>query len=76
MQNIVHKSVILDTSVLIVLYHFDLLKYLNLFYNKVRIPREVESEFLNKNKDEDERTKRVQIFRKFIFAQFHMVRTM
>lgn len=65
MQNIARKSVILDTSVLIVLYHFDLLKYLNLFYSTARVPREVEREFLRNHPDGKERTKRYNFLADF-----------
>ncbi len=53
-----HKAAILDTSVLIVLYHLNLLEYLKFFYNTIRIPREVEKEFLTKNKSHKERSNR------------------
>jgi len=49
-----YKAAILDTSVLIVLYHLNLLEYLKFFYNKIRIPREVEKEFLTKHKSQKE----------------------
>lgn len=57
MKNI-HKAAILDTSVLIVLYHLNLLEYLKFFYNLVRIPRAVEKEFLTKHKNPKEHSKR------------------
>ena len=60
-----HKAAILDTSVLIVLYHLDLLKYLNLFYNKIKIPREVEKEFLTKHKDKKECSRRYKFLSEF-----------
>ncbi|MEA3495238.1 MAG: hypothetical protein U9R42_04305 [Bacteroidota bacterium] len=60
-----YKSAILDTSVLMVLYHLNLLQYLHLFYNKVRIPREVEREFLEKNKNSIERSKRFEFLMNF-----------
>ena len=63
--NIHHKSAILDTSVLIVLYHLDLLKYLNLFYKTIRIPREVEKEFLTKHKDSKECSRRYKFLSEF-----------
>jgi len=62
---ITHPSAILDTSVLIVLYHLNLLQYLIFFYNKVRIPREVEKEFLTKNKDAKECSKRLDFLLRF-----------
>lgn len=48
------KEAIIDTSVLISLYQLNLLDKLILFYNKVRIPRAVEFEFLNKHKCQKE----------------------
>ena len=63
--NLHHRSAILDTSVLIVLYHLNLLKYLNLFYTKVRIPREVEREFLTKHFDQKERSARFDFLMDF-----------
>ncbi|RME18902.1 MAG: hypothetical protein D6799_02355 [Bacteroidetes bacterium] len=38
---------ILDTSVLLSLYHLKLIEQLKLLYNEVRIPQSVEMEFLN-----------------------------
>lgn len=63
--NIYHKTAILDTSVLIVLYHLDLLKFLNLFYNEIRIPRAVEEEFLTKHKDQKECSRRFDFLSRF-----------
>ncbi len=49
---------ILDTSVLLVLYHLEKLEYLNLFYRIVRVPRAVEEEFLNSSQiSEQEKSK-------------------
>lgn len=59
------RVAILDTSVLIVLYHLELLKYLNLFYNLIRIPREVEKEFLTKHKNQQECSKRYEFLESF-----------
>lgn len=56
---------ILDTSVLICLYQLNLLDNLYLFFNKVRVPRKVEEEFLQKNKDELERSKRYSFIEEF-----------
>jgi len=52
------RSSIIDTSVLLTLYYLDLLSYLNLIYFEVRVPREVEREFLQNNKDEKENSLR------------------
>lgn len=46
------KNAIIDTSVLLCLHHLNLLQYLNLVFSKVFVPREVEKEFLTKNKDQ------------------------
>ncbi len=56
---------ILDTSVLISLYQLNLLENLILFFNNVRVPRKVEEEFLLKNKDEIERSKRHRFLEEF-----------
>jgi predicted nucleic acid-binding protein len=56
---------IIDTSVLITLYYLNLLDYLKLFYLEVRVPREVEREFLENPKDELERSKRFDFLLKF-----------
>ena len=62
------KQVILDTSVLIVLHHLNLLKYLNLIYNSVLLPKEVINEFIRgpKNEAEYEKTKRYDFLEKFL----------
>jgi predicted nucleic acid-binding protein len=52
------KYAIIDTSVLISLYSLGLLEYLNVLYLNVRVPREVEREFLEKNRDLMEQTQR------------------
>ncbi|MBI5913964.1 MAG: hypothetical protein HY842_01190 [Bacteroidetes bacterium] len=49
---------VLDTSALICLYFLDLLEYLKLLYSEIRIPREVEREFLEKHVSEEERSRR------------------
>jgi predicted nucleic acid-binding protein len=54
------STAIIDTSVLLSLYYLDLLKFLNLIYNEVRIPREVEREFLVKNKNSEEQSNRFE----------------
>ena len=64
-MKIYYKVAILDTSVLIVLYHLGLLDYLNLFYNLIRIPREVEKEFLTKHPNQQERSKRFEFLTLF-----------
>lgn len=56
---------IIDTSVLITLYSLNLLDYLKLFYLEVRVPREVEREFLENPKDELERSFRFDFLAKF-----------
>ncbi|PTX61066.1 putative nucleic acid-binding protein [Kordia periserrulae] len=58
------KSAIIDTSVLICLNHLNLIKYLNLIYNKVYIPRAVEHEFFQ-NITEEEQTKRYVFLENF-----------
>lgn len=59
------KKAILDTSVLICLYHLELLPYLKFFYSVVRVPREVDREFLEKPKDSLEKTRRHDFIQKF-----------
>lgn len=56
---------IIDTSVLLTLYSLGLLDKLNLFYSEVRIPREVEKEFLDLKDDELEQTQRVNYILNF-----------
>lgn len=56
---------ILDTSVLICLYQLNLLENLFLFFNKVRVPRKVEEEFLQRNPDELERSQRYSYIENF-----------
>jgi len=60
-----YKAAILDTSVLIVLYHLNLLEYLNFFYNTIRIPRKVEEEFLTKHKSHKEQSERYRFLSHF-----------
>ena len=59
------SAAIIDTSVLLSLYYLDLLNFLNLIYNEVRIPREVEREFLEKNRNSEEQNIRFESITKF-----------
>ena len=59
------RKAIIDTSVLLSLYYLGLLEFLNLFYYEVRVPREVEREFLDKKNDEIERSKRYNFLENF-----------
>jgi predicted nucleic acid-binding protein len=61
---------ILDTSVLICLYQLDLVEHLQFFYNKVRIPRKVEEEFLTGHKDELEKSNRYNFITTF-YSKHH-----
>ncbi len=54
----------MDTSALISLYNLQSLEHLSLMYEEVRIPREVEREFLDKV-SEDEKTRRFAFIAKF-----------
>ncbi len=62
-----NDKAILDTSPLICLYQLNLLEYLNLFFNKVYIPREVEREFLEKNSNKEERERRYKFLTEFYY---------
>ena len=56
---------ILDTSVLLTLYSLNLFQYLMFLYDEVRIPREVEREFLYNIKDFAEQNKRFDFISNF-----------
>jgi len=60
---------IIDTSVLLSLYHLNLLESLKLLYRTVRVPRKVEEEFLINNEDENERSKRFNFLMDFYEQQ-------
>ncbi len=60
------RKAIADTSVFIALYHLNLVRPLQFFYEEVLIPEKVEDEFLNKNPDPIERSKRL-----FFLTQFY-----
>jgi predicted nucleic acid-binding protein len=64
-RSLLRECAIIDTSVLITLYYLNLLDYLKLFYFEVRVPREVEREFLENPKDELERSYRFDFLAKF-----------
>ncbi|MDX2284241.1 MAG: hypothetical protein NW241_08765 [Bacteroidia bacterium] len=59
---------ILDTSALLCLYHLRLLHLLNLIFDEVRIPSEVQREFLEQHPDPDERTSRFRFLTQFFEA--------
>src|ERR1039457_6587237 len=59
------EQAIIDTSVLLSLYHLNLLSFLNLIYTIVRVPREVEKEFLQHTDSELERSKRYDFLQNF-----------
>jgi predicted nucleic acid-binding protein len=59
------STAIIDTSVLLSLYYLDLLNFLNLIYNEVRIPREVERDFLEKNRNYEEQNVRFEFITRF-----------
>jgi len=59
------RQAIIDTSVLLSLYHLNLLHFLSLLYLEVRVPREVEKEFLENPKDEIEKSSRYDFIAKF-----------
>lgn len=61
------NKAILDTSPLICLYQLNLLEYLNLFYNSVMIPREVEREFLYNIPDIEEQNRRYVFLEEFYY---------
>lgn len=63
MKKLLPKSII-DTSVLLSLYHLELLDFLNLLYEEVLIPTTVENEFLS-IKDEAEKTNRLKLLNNF-----------
>jgi len=59
---------IIDTSVLISLYHLDLLRHLSAIYDQVKVPREVEKEFVRTLKaSPEEQSKRFDYISKFYF---------
>jgi predicted nucleic acid-binding protein len=60
---------ILDTSVLICLYHLKLLDKLSLFFNVVRVPVKVQQEFLNYKIDLIEQSKRFEFLEEFYYTQ-------
>lgn len=59
------ERAIIDISVLLTLYYLKLLDFLKLFYLEVRVPREVEREFLENYKDQIERSYRFDFLIKF-----------
>lgn len=55
---------ILDTSALLCLYHVDVLSYLSLLFDEVRVPEEVQQEFFNAP-SEAEKSKRFAFLHNF-----------
>lgn len=64
-ENQLPERAIIDTSVLISLYELKLLNYLNLIYYEVRVPREVEREFLYNLKNEAKKSERFAFLTNF-----------
>jgi len=59
------RKAIIDTSVLISLYHLDLLRFLKLIYFQVKVPAKVEEEFFRKPTREYEKSLRFKFLTEF-----------